>query len=153
MRHLVIERLHVLAPPIVFSQQKAVISAYDQQGVFPQSQFIHQIQHPAQMRIAHAHQRRVLKAHVLHLQRRLAHLVIIRPVKVRAVILVRVQVFVFLRGKERLVRVKGLNLQEPVVLSGVGADEFLPQFKGHMLRVEFLIAYILPVHPILSPIP
>ena len=49
---LVIVRHTALAPPVVFAQHEAVVSAYDQHGVFPQIQLIHHVQHPAHALVA-----------------------------------------------------------------------------------------------------
>ena len=53
--NLVVERLDDLGPPLVLTEQEAVVRVDDQQGILPQVQRVHQIQHLAEVAVAHAH--------------------------------------------------------------------------------------------------
>ena len=128
-----------------------MISADDEHGVLPQLEIIHQSENLPQVVIAHAQQRGVFMARMRHLVRRLLHFAIGRPVKMQPLIVMGIECPVVLLGKERLVRVKGLNLQEPIVGLGIAADEVNPRAKGARLGLLLLPAHEGPVHPILPP--
>jgi len=123
-----------LAPPIVLAKMKTMIGGDNQQGVVPEIQFVHHIQHRTQVMIAHAHQGGVFVAHVLYLHRRFGDARVGRPIEQRTIVLVRVEFFPAWLGEEWLMRVEGLQLQIPVVGFRVGADEF--QTLGECLRLR-----------------
>ena len=68
-----------------------------------------------------------------------------------AVVLVGVEVFVLLLAEERLVGVKGFQLQKPAVLAGVSADEIEAFGKGLGLGLVFFLPHEFAVDPVLPP--
>ena len=121
----------------------------DQHGVVPQVVGVHGVQDLAQVVVAHGQHGRVLVDAVLHLLGRLPDLVVGRPVEHRALVAVRVQILVLLQAIKRLVGVKRLQLQKPVVLAVVVVDEFQTVLKGHGDRQVLLLLHVAAVHPVL----
>ena len=113
-----------------------MVGADDQHGVAPQIELVHGIEHPPQRTVAHRHQRRIFVADMRHGVRALGDRSVYRPVELRPVIGVRVDVLVVLLGKERLVRIEGLDLHEPFVVGAIGMDEFEAGVEGQRLRLD-----------------
>ena len=138
MGDFVVEGLDALGPPVVLAQQEAVVGADDEERVLPEIEFVHQVEDFAQVGVAHADRRGVFVTGVLDLLRRLGDFVVAGPVEVGAVVVVGVEVLVLLLGEVRLVRIEGFDVEEPVVVGGVGADELHPFGEGFGLRLLFL---------------
>ena len=103
--------------------------------------------------VAHAQQRCVVAPTLIDEGLLFGHGAVGRPVEQhgRAVLKKRwVEVLVLALGEKRLVRVKGLDLQKPVVLRVVAADEFDAGLEGLRLRLVFLAAHVLSVDVILA---
>ena len=47
MGDLVVPGLHVLGPPVMLTEQEAMVGADNEQGVLPEREFIHRIEHLA----------------------------------------------------------------------------------------------------------
>ncbi len=128
-----------------------MVGVDDQHGVVPQLEFVHGVQDAAQRGVAHRQQGGVLQASVFDLLGGLQDLLVVGPVEVRAGVVVRVELLVAGVAEEGLVRVEGLDLQEPAVLGVVGAQELQAGVEGAGLRVVGLVGEVGAVDPVLPP--
>ena len=95
---------------------------------------IHEVQHLTQVKIAHRKQREILithmRNHIVGAGARFGR----RPIDFPPYIHMRITFFEFLGGKKRFMRIKGFNLQKPVVILPVRFQKFKSGRKGLGLR-------------------
>ncbi len=120
-------------------QQKAVVRGNDQHRVLPQIVTVHGVQQTAQIGVAHGEQSAVLVAAVCLGAERLRDPRVVRPVEPGAVVVIGVQRLVALLGEKRLMGVKGLQMEQPVVRVAVDLQEILGQLK-HLGQGLLLLA-------------
>lgn len=111
------ERGSVLAPPIVFTEQEAVVGADDEHRVVPHVVLIHGGDDPAERAIAHGEQRGIQRTDMGHGLGGFADSDVVGPIqfgtvigRVCLVVPLVVELAVVLVGEEGLVRVEGLDL-------------------------------------------
>ena len=127
-----------------------MVCVHNEHGVLPKIILIHEIQYLSQITVAFTHQRGVIKTDMLYGLTVLRHFCIRRPVILTVSgKLMRIQCFVIRQGKKRLMRIKGLDLQEPVVLRMVLTDELYPVLEGHCLGSARFCVHICAVALIL----
>src|SRR5947209_6633470 len=54
MGDLVVPGLHVLGPPVMLTEQEAMVGADNEQGILPEREFIHRIEHLAEIVVTHS---------------------------------------------------------------------------------------------------
>ena len=101
--------------------------------------------------VAHAEQCRVLHAQMSTSSGDSPHPAVVGPVEVRALRTMRIERLVVLLGEEGLVRVEGLDLQEPVVVVAVAAQKVFGHGEGLRLRLQTLSCMKAAVDPVLTP--
>ncbi len=130
-----------------------MIGIDDQQGIFPEIEFVHHVEHLAEIGVAHAQQGGVFVAAMFHLGSGFLDRAIGGPVEMFPVILavmVGVEILVLALGKERFVRVERLDLEKPAILGMVAADELEAGAEGVGLGLVFLAAQVPAVDPVLA---
>ena len=150
---LIVSRTYIFTQPLMFSQHKAMISIHDQHGVVPHIVFIHIVQKTSQILVTHGQEGRILTSQMLFCSFRITflNLAIWRPVKERAIVIMRIQILIMLMGKERLMRIKTFYLKHPVVAIGILFQEFHRKIPSNTLRLLLLTIQISSVYPVLSP--
>ncbi len=112
---LLVEGHPVLGPEIVLAEKEAVVGGDDEGCVLPETQAVEDVQKLAQQLVAQGHQGVVVGAQLVALGRQLVDPAIARPVADGAVPAGLERPLEALRRREGLVRVEGLELQEPAV--------------------------------------
>ena len=154
VRQFFIKQRTIFRPPSMLSQQKAVVGRHDEHGVLPHPVYIHVIEQFAQICITHGQQCTVLIAAVHLCSQRFRHMVIRRPIKPRPIIVIRIAILILFRRKKRLMRIKGFDMQQPVIRITVFIQEFMRQAE-HLLQrllsqsadigtVDFILLICLP---------
>ena len=125
----------------------------NQHRILPQIIAIHGIKDLSEIEIAHAYKRFIVVDAALLFLFCFFHFMIARPVIFpSAVIRILVHVFFFFLYKKGLMRVKGLDMKEPVIFTMIAFDEFKPVFEGYSLRHIIFTGHQLPVDhiPVIS---
>ena len=120
---LLVERHPVLGPPVVLAEQEAVVGGEDEGGVLPQVVCVEVVEDAAEDLVAVGEEREVVGAELVDLGLRLGDALVARPVEDRAVVVGGELRLVAVGREEGLVRVEGLDLEQPVVGGAVGVEE------------------------------
>ena len=140
MHDLLIEIHAVLGPEIMLAKQKTVIGRHHQRGVLPQIVTVEIIEQLAEQKIAQRDHGVIIGAQLLAFGRQFVDAAVSRPVADRTVppgIERRLEA----RGRvERLMRIEGLDLEQPVVRLAVAIEEVEAVSKAlHRRKVFFLL--------------
>ena len=137
----------------MLAEQEAVVGPHDEHGVVPQLEPVHLVEDVAEAGVAHAQQRCVVAPALIDECLLFGHGAVGRPVEQHGRAILKklwIEVLVLALGEKRLVRVKGLDLQKPVVLRVVAADELDAGLEGLRLGLVFLAAHVLSVDVVLA---
>ena len=149
---LLIVRHRTLGPPAVLTEHIAMVGVDDEQGVLPQVMLVELIQHLAKALIAEGQQCQIVGLEVVDVVLALGDRGVGRPVQLAQAVGVEHLADVPVRCVERLMRVKGLDLEEPVVLLPVLLQKVHALRKGSGLREIRIrgaggaVDHVLPVH-------
>ena len=142
---------HGFCPPILFTEHETVVGVDDQQRVLPQIVLVEEVDHPPQVAVAHREERRITLARMFDDLLALRNRCIGWPIEVRTVVVVLIQGAEGIRRIERLVRIEGLDLQEPVIHALVGFQEGQPSIEGNILRPGILAPDAFAIFPVVLP--
>ncbi len=113
----------VLRPEVVLAEQEAVVGGDHQRRVLPHVVLVEVVEQLAQQEVAHRDDGVVVGAQLLALGRQFVDAAVARPVADRAVPARLERLLEARRRIERLVRIEGLDLQEPVVGIAIALEE------------------------------
>ena len=105
----------VLGPEIVLAEQKTVIGGDDERGVLPHVAAVEIVEQLSEQEVAHRHHGIVVRTQFLTFGRQLVDPTIARPVADRSVPAAVERRFEPSRRMEWLMRIEGLELEQPIV--------------------------------------
>ena len=149
---LLVEVHPVLGPEIVLAEQEAVVGGDDQGGVLPQVVLVEIVEQLAQQEVAQRDHRVVVGAQLLAFVWQLVDAAIARPVADRAVPAGVEGPSEAGRRRERLMRIEGLDLQQPVVGIAVAVEELEAMREALDRREILLVADELAIDDVLCEI-
>ena len=126
VRHFVVTGHHVLGPPVVFTEQKAVVGGDDQGGVVPHGVLVHVVEQAPEFMVAQGHDGCIICADLITLLGPFGDAGVRWPVKDRAAIAGRIGLAELGRRMKRLVGIEGFQVQQPVAGGAVALQEFEP---------------------------
>ena len=153
VRDLLVVGHAVLRPPVVLGQQEAVVGGEHQRRVAPQVVGVEVGEQATEVVVAHGDDGGIIGADLGDLLLRLRHALVDRPVQHLAVPAGLVGLLEALGRVERLVRIEGLDLQEPVVGALVHVEELEALGEALHGRELALLADELAVHDVAQLLP
>ena len=116
----------------MLAEQEAVVGPHDEHSVVPQLEPVHLVEDVAEAGVAHAQQRCVVAPTLIDEGLLFGYGAVGRPVEQHGRAVLKklwIEVLVLALGEERLVWVKGLDLQKPVVFAWLRRMNSTPDLK------------------------